>query len=353
MTPKVTVLMPVYNGEMFLREAVDSILGQSFVDFELLIVNDSSTDKSLSIIRSYHDSRIRLVNNDKNRGLIYSRNKGIDESRGEYIAMLDCDDVAYPRRLARQVLFLENNPEYAMVGSGLEIIDGEGRSSGFSVPVYKDNEVGPRLIFGNIFAQSSVMIRRNIITDYRYRKEAPFSEDYDLWIRLAEDNLIRNLPEILIKYRVYNSSTGTIKRREMLLAVRKIFIYQLKKLGINPTDEQIDLHLSVDFLKWVGDRQAVDKLKLKEWLLILIQKNRVVSFFPNYVFARVVTEKWIKFCYSVFSTRPLTFTRWAIFQSPSSSPKESMAVIYLLAERRIKKALILLKFNYCKVFKSL
>src|SRR5580698_9685158 len=108
--PKVTVLMPVYNGEKYIKEALESILQQTFIDFEFLIINDGSTDNSVSIIKSFNDNRIRLIHNEKNSGLVYSLNKGIGLSNGEYIARMDCDDVSIPERLEKQVGFLNSNP---------------------------------------------------------------------------------------------------------------------------------------------------------------------------------------------------------------------------------------------------
>lgn len=115
--------MPVYNGERFLREAIESVLQQTFADFELLIVNDGSTDRSLDIIQTYNDSRIRLIDNGANLGLIAARNTGLKNARGEYIALLDCDDIAYPDRLAEQIAFLDKNPSFGMVGAWIEMID--------------------------------------------------------------------------------------------------------------------------------------------------------------------------------------------------------------------------------------
>ncbi len=351
--PKVTVLMPVYNGEKFLREAIDSILNQSFSDFELIIINDGSSDSSLSIVNSYDDSRIKLINNIVNKGLVYSRNKGIAEARGKYIAMLDCDDVAYPQRLMRQFIFLENHPEYLMVGSGIETIDDKNNSLGLSINICKDDEVGSRLIFGNIFTQSSIMINRRIFANYKYREEAPFSEDYDLWIRLAENNSIINLPEALIKYRLHSGSTGTIKKNKMISAVREILVHQLKKLKISPTDRQINLHLSIDFPKEDHDNKTVDEVR--EWLSLLIQKNREVFLFPDDAFVRVVTEKWIKFCFSVLNKKPIEFIKQVFLCTPSRNSNKSVIVAYLLFEKYIRKSFILIKFKFdhLKIYKCL
>jgi glycosyltransferase involved in cell wall biosynthesis len=106
---KISILMPVYNGEKYLREAIDSILNQTFTDFEFLIVDDGSTDNSVEIINSYQNSRINLVKNDKNEGLVYTLNRGLSLAKGEYIARMDCDDISLPERLKKQIDFLDSN----------------------------------------------------------------------------------------------------------------------------------------------------------------------------------------------------------------------------------------------------
>lgn len=113
--------MPVFNGGKFIRESIESVLSQTFTDFELIIVDDGSTDNTIDIIRSFEDKRIRLLLNESNRGIGYTRNKALENSKGKYVAVLDSDDIAYPTRLEKQVHFLENNSDYAAIGSGADV----------------------------------------------------------------------------------------------------------------------------------------------------------------------------------------------------------------------------------------
>ena len=128
--PKVTVVIPVYNREKYVCEAIESVLDQTFADFELLVIDDGSTDRSREAVQSYHDPRIRLMSNEKNEGIPKTRNKGIGLARGEYLAFLDSDDRAYPERLAKQVAFLDRHPDYAAVGAWIDWMDEEGRPLG-------------------------------------------------------------------------------------------------------------------------------------------------------------------------------------------------------------------------------
>ena len=223
-SPKVTVLMGVYNGERFLRETVDSILAQTFTDFEFLIINDGSTDSSRDIILSYDDSRIKLVENERNIGVTKSMNRGIRLVRGDYIARIDADDISVPERLEKQVAFLDEHPDVAVVGSHIKCIGLNNEDLGF----WKDDIRHPDaasiveyLPFNNSIPNSTVMIRREILERYRYRSFLTTAqEDWELWMRLASDKLtIEKIPEYFVKYRKHQESltkkTPSLKRRRI------------------------------------------------------------------------------------------------------------------------------------------
>ncbi|MDD2734696.1 MAG: glycosyltransferase [Desulfuromonadaceae bacterium] len=205
-TPKVTVLMPVYNGERFLREAVESILNQSFSDFEFIIINDGSSDHSVEIITSYNDSRINLVHNEKNLGLIATLNRGIALAKGEYIARMDCDDISLPERLSKQIEYLETHPECTLVAVKCYFIDSVGEECGFwndDSKFTSYGEIVQRLPRANCIAHPGVMIGRQTLSTYEYDPRQVNSEDYDLWLRLiADGHRIDKLDECLLKYRL-------------------------------------------------------------------------------------------------------------------------------------------------------
>jgi glycosyltransferase involved in cell wall biosynthesis len=209
-TPKITVLMPVFNGERFVREAVESIRSQTFSDFEFLIIDDGSTDSSLEIIATYNDPRIRLVTNGENLGVTATLNRGIDLAVGEYIARMDCDDVSLPTRLAEEVAYLDRNPDCAMVAVMVAMIDEVGNDcvawlDDRSTSTYKAMcRFLPR---ANCIAHPGIMIRKSILSRYRYNKLQRVAQDYDLWLRMFADGLvIAKLAEPLLKYRVYSGS---------------------------------------------------------------------------------------------------------------------------------------------------
>ena len=153
--PRITVLMSVYNGEKYLKEAIDSVLSQTFKDFEVLIINDGSIDKTSKILKTYKDPRIRIINNKKNIGLTKSLNKGLKLARGEYIARMDDDDVSKPNRLEKQFEFMEKNSKYAVVGSFIEIIDSKGNLSNKVERPIKPKDIGERLLKGSCIFHGS------------------------------------------------------------------------------------------------------------------------------------------------------------------------------------------------------
>lgn len=232
--PMVTVLMSVYNGERFLREAIDSILDQTFTNFEFLIVNDGSTDKSVEIIESYKDTRIRLINNEKNLKLIASLNKGISLARGKYIARMDCDDISMPDRLEKEVNFLESSLDYGLVGTYYTVIDGEGKEQ-YNVSYPSSNELIKLFLSLNCpLAHGSIMGRTELFKQNLYGSEESYAvEDYELWTRMSKVTKIHNIPEYLFKYRVYGESFSDSKTQLMYNQTLEIS----KKLYINNKNE--------------------------------------------------------------------------------------------------------------------
>jgi glycosyltransferase involved in cell wall biosynthesis len=199
----VSVLMSVYDGERYLRDSVESMLNQTFSDFEFIIVNDSSTDASRAILESYDDSRILLLHNQKNRGLTYSLNRGLAAAKGEYMARMDADDVAMPRRLEKQVSFLRAHPEVGILGCCSVNIDLKGRRVGGSTMPESDLEVRWVSLLGNPFIHSSVMIRRGLLVSegLKYYEALETTQDYELWTRVLRHTRGGNLPDSLIWYR--------------------------------------------------------------------------------------------------------------------------------------------------------
>jgi glycosyltransferase involved in cell wall biosynthesis len=212
--PEVTVLMSVYNGEEYLREATDSILKQTFTDFEFLIINDGSTDRTAEILESYDDPRIKIINNEENMGLTKSLNKGLRMARGEYIARQDADDVSMLERLEKEVNFLDQNKNVGLVSTYYLIIKKNGKVLHTMKCLTEDWELKEKLLEGNPFAHGSVMLRAECIGKVGlYREEFKSAQDYDLWLRISEVYDVANIHEPLYKWR-FNSKSVSVTRKK-------------------------------------------------------------------------------------------------------------------------------------------
>ena len=210
-TPAITVLMPVYNAGRYLREAIDSILAQTFRHFELLIIDDGSTDDSVSILSEYQDARIRFYSNEKNLGITATLNRGIDLSRAELIARMDADDISYPGRLQRQFGYMQQHPDCALLSTWAKVV-GEDRKF-VRLERYRSNFYYYNLTFECWIYHPTVMFRKSAVCKLgKYSK--PYSEDYDLFWKISTHFKIGNIAEPLVEYRLSSTSLNTVLRKE-------------------------------------------------------------------------------------------------------------------------------------------
>jgi glycosyltransferase involved in cell wall biosynthesis len=219
--PTVSVVMSVYNGERFLSEAVQSILGQSFSDFEFVIVDDGSTDKSSEILAQYmrRDDRIR-VHRHTNKGRAVSLNIGIELSKGRYIARMDADDVALPNRLKEQVDFMELHPEVGLLSGSYERIDAKGQPLDTVRLLPRDEEIKVAMLVSNAMCHPAAMFRREVaMACGGYRKVFLDADDYDLWLRMSERIQLANLEQPILRYRVHSKQASIANSRHQMLCV--------------------------------------------------------------------------------------------------------------------------------------
>lgn len=226
MNPKISVLMSVYNGQAYLKEAIDSILNQTFTDFEFVIINDASTDSSKQIIENYRDGRIILINNKENIGLTKSLNKGINIAEGKYIARMDADDISNLSRLEKQYNFLEGNPEYSIVGSNIQLIDKNGNN--LEIAKYPEDyeEIMGYIFFANPMVHSSVMFKTEDAENIGgYNINHKKAQDYGFWFKFIEQGLkLYNIQEPLVKYRVHNESISIKNSEDQDKTAQRILI---------------------------------------------------------------------------------------------------------------------------------
>ena len=291
--PKVTVLMSIYNSETYLREAIDSILDQTFGEFEFLIINDGSTDKTLEILESYNDSRIRIIKQE-NIGLTKSLNKGLSLAKGEYVARMDADDISLHERLEKQVTLMDSEPDVGVCGTLVKTIDNNDGSI-WSYPAEPD-KIRCRMLFESVIAHPSAMIRRSFFEKYNlhYDENLNQAQDYALWVKCAELFDLKNISEVLLRYRIHPDQVGTKfsdGQKEAANSVRK---EQLENLGIKPDKNEFNLHERISYYDFGTDKEFVEAANL--WLMKLLEANGKVGCYPASALEQVLAEWWYMVC---------------------------------------------------------
>lgn len=291
--PTISVVMPVYNGEVHIAEAIDSILAQTFTDFEFIIVDDASTDATSRILAGYalQDGRIRIIRNATNSKIAASLNTGIAASRALLIARMDADDWAHPERLTKQYALMQAHPDVAVCGTWLEVYETGER---WQYPL-SDADMRANLLFGSCFAHPSVMIRTEVLQRVGgYDTTMQHVEDYDLWVRLADDTIIRmaNLPEVLLRYRIHVGDTRMTYRQVQFASSNHIRASQVRLLGITPSTEDMRVHVMLSGYAPVVSLK--DWTKCKAWVLVLLNANERTPYAPQDVLFKRVLLQWYK-----------------------------------------------------------
>ncbi|WP_202703967.1 MULTISPECIES: glycosyltransferase [Flavobacterium] len=284
-SPKISVLMPVYNCELYIEEAIDSILNQTFSDFEFIIIDDASLDSTVSIIKNYNDPRIQLIVKPQNSGLTNSLNFGLSIAKGEYIARMDGDDISLPERFVKQVAFLDKNPETVLIGTYFKII---GKDKIVVVPEDHD-DIKLAMLKDCCIGHPTVMMRKSYLDRFAliYDTQKEPAEDYDLWTRLLAVGKLYNLPEVLLNYRVHNSQVSHKRNEQQANTALEIKVNLLTNLNFERDDE------TQDFLKKIISRREfvsfseINRFEdLKNKLLLANQ----TSFFEKTGFEKYLLE---------------------------------------------------------------
>lgn len=273
----ISVVIPVYNRRNYIVAAIQSILNQTYQHFELIIINDGSTDDSLSIIQSFKDDRIRIINNTKNKGVAAVGNQGIVAAKGKYLARLDSDDIALPTRLETQLAFLEKYPDIAILGTQALIFNtNKIFKRQLNVPM-QPSILPIYSLFHCPFIQPSILVRTDIIKEFYYDEDFESAEDYELWTRILRKYKGGNLSETLVKYRMHDTNFSKIQNEKQLESIRRIYQRNLEYIRMPYSQEDLEV-----YLKASGSYQqqlTIDELqKVKGWLVkmqnhLLTQEN--------------------------------------------------------------------------------
>lgn len=330
MTPRVTVLLPVYNGERYLSASIQSVLGQTFRDFEFLIVDDGSTDGSRDIIHAFDDARIRLIRNGRRLKLSGALNRGLDAARGEYVARMDADDICRPRRLESQVAFLDRNPRLGMCGTWVSMF-GLKRPAVYRAPT-GSGTIRAKALFDNPFVHPTVMLRKRMFDRHHLRYDGRYypTEDFELWGRAIGRFPCGNLNRVLLDYRQHAGSMTGSDWTRMDLKSLPIVRRELSAFGLHPDDEQLRFHRNIGREMSCRFRDRCDIARAERWLLLLLRHNTESAYYRKEAFREVLGDNWFRLCLNSAGLGPWVFRRY--LSSPlttggGNGPKKRLLVL--------------------------
>lgn len=279
--PKISVVMPAYNAEKYIGESIDSILNQTYGDFEFIIINDGSRDSTKEIILSYSDNRIVYLENEINSGIVVTLNKGLKYATGEYIARMDADDIAVAERLEKQIEFMEKNKDVGVLGTGICIF-GEDVQEQARVFTTNPEQLKAELIFNSCIAHPTVMMRSNILKNngLSYDLEYAGAEDYNLWWKIAKVSRIATIPDLLVKYRIHSSQITKKKDEKYYKMMIKLMEERFSDIGFKSSDIEKKL-----FMKYcLGEFETFSQKEVEglvDCLVHLLRCNKLNKYFSQ------------------------------------------------------------------------
>jgi len=308
MNPRVSVLMSVYNGEQYLEESVESILNQTFTDFEFIIIDDGSFDSSPNLLARYRqcDPRVLIHRFDGNRGLSAALNFGINLARGEYIVRMDADDISLQNRLQEQVAFMDANPGVGVCGTWVELIGNIERQI-WRYPT-RHADIHACMLFANTLVHPSVIMRAVSIEKYAlyYDENIRYAQDYELWGRALACVQFANLDQILLQHRIHTEGAG-VKHREAQYKTHEMVYRRLfSPFGFEYSDDDLRLHQQIGAYQYGNDIEFLRRTR--KWLETISRANRQSGHIPPDILDRELGARWTQACqFSQAAPLPLCF----------------------------------------------
>ncbi len=286
--PKISVVMPAYNAEKYIAEAIESILAQTYKDFEFIIINDGSTDKTEEIILSYNVERIVYLKNEKNMGIVYTLNRGLEIAKGKFIARMDSDDISLPNRFEKQLSFLKTHKDIAVLGTSFTIF-GEGIENYPFIFSSNSKRAKAELFFNSALGHPSVMIKKSVLDDNSLRYEEKYKglEDFVLWWRIAKYGNIASLKEPLLKYRKHKKQITSSRDLAFEQKFKKFLLERVNVFDINYTNTEFDSLLKY-CLSLYDDLIINDIKNLVSLFKKLLKANKKQKYFNRYYFKKVL-----------------------------------------------------------------
>ncbi len=314
--PKISVLMAVHNGMPYLTEAIESIFAQTFKDFEFIVVDDASTDRSARVLRSVRDGRLRLIRNKKQLGLSRSLNRGLAIAKGKYVARMDADDISLARRLAAQYSFLETHPSIDVLGTWTKTL-GLRSDQVWRYPT-NDVEIRAEMLFNSVLIHSSVMLRHSSFVKYnlRYDPNVARAQDYELWARAADRLHFANLGMVLHRYRIHPLQVGQRHGAKQQAVAARVRVRQIVALGLQPNKAELRLHNAIS--QWHFPALRAGLLATERWLLEIGAANQRWTRYDQVTLDKVLERRWWAACRAAVNLgRPV----WDLYKNSSLAKK--------------------------------
>ena len=295
MNELVSVIMPIFNGEKYLKEAIESILNQTFTDFEFIIIDDGSTDNSLRIIQSFDDRRIDLLKNFENKGIVYSLNKGITSSQGKYIARMDADDISLPNRFEEQLLYLEKHNNIDIIGGSVILINKNGIIRKKDIRKLSHQQINTSLLFTCPIYHPTILGRREVFMSLIYDNQFTGLEDWELWTRIIKQYKMMNIKTIVLKYRLHNDNATKLITTKKSQEFKRLFEQQLKYYFRKINNEDIEQHTNIcsNIIIPIFDKNTIQNSI--HWLMKLQNMNHQLQVFNFQDFDNNIKLAFFKF----------------------------------------------------------
>lgn len=325
----VSVILPAYNAGPYIAEAVYSILAQTYTNFELILINDASTDTTKEEIQRFDDARIVYLENEENSGLIYTLNKGLAIAKGKYIIRMDADDASMPNRIEEQVAFMDAYPNIGVSGTGFRLFGAKDSDVQYET---ENDDIKLQMLYHCRFCHPSVIIRKQLIDDNKLQYSADFShaEDYELWARLAFTTQFANLPKILLKYRVHQESVSHKHTNTQRINSIRVIEYLFSKIGVQLSPALIPMWIEVCYANFnlnIIQIETIEKLMQE-----LLAANAKSGYVQQQKMEQFIAAKWYNLCYNNAKNKQVL----SLFKRSSIS---KMASLQQILKLRIKALL--------------
>ena len=334
--------MPVFNGERYLTESINSVLNQSFKNFEFIIINDFSTDKTNHILSEYKslDNRVIIINNLKNKGIAYSLNEAIKISKSDLIVRMDADDICMPTRFQKQFDYMSTNPLIAVSGTGALINNSNRLLKDYFIPFTKDAHIKAQLLFETPFVHPSIIFRKEVFFHNKLQYNSAYSraEDYKLWTEFSRISNMGNIADICINYRVNRNSVSNKYKSVQLNDAGLIREEYFKQLGIPFTESELILHNRIPIYNdWFTLK---DLNEVEKWFFKLLDLNRENQYFDQSALTDVLSTYWER---AIIKSKLTLLRSWKLYRQSVLFNKQIFNLRNFLlssVKNKIKKSLI-------------